>query len=85
LGFVTLSDYKLRDTIAPGDGIVFWKQKPTNEGADGDVTAYYTRKGYYAYGLQVCTLTFSNPDIIAFHIDFGSFIRLFAMLIVKLL
>jgi hypothetical protein len=26
---------------------------PTNEEVDGDVTAYYTQKGYFAYGLQV--------------------------------
>jgi hypothetical protein len=37
-------------------GIVFRMQMPTNEEVDGDVTSYYTRKGYYAYGLQVSLL-----------------------------
>jgi hypothetical protein len=32
--------------------------RPTNEEVDGDVTSYYTRKGYYAYGLQAfCNAT----------------------------
>jgi hypothetical protein len=53
LGFAELTDFKLRGTIAAGDGIVFRMQMPTNEQVDGDVTSYYTRKGYYAYGLQV--------------------------------
>jgi hypothetical protein len=42
---------------------------PTNEEFDGNVTAYYTRKGYYAYGLQVCTLICSHPNIIPFLIN----------------
>jgi hypothetical protein len=52
-GFAQLSDFKLRGTVAAGDGIVFRMQMPTNEEVDGDVTSYFTRKGYYAYGLQV--------------------------------
>jgi len=52
LGFAELSDFKLRGTVAAGDGIVFRMQMPTNEEVDGDVTSYFTRKGYYAYGLQ---------------------------------
>jgi hypothetical protein len=51
-GFAALSDFQLRGTIAAGDGIVFKMIMPTNEEVEGDVTAYYTRKGYYAYGLQ---------------------------------
>ncbi len=52
-GFATLSDFKLHGTIAAGDGIVFKMMMPTNEEVDGDVTSYFTRKGCYAYGLQV--------------------------------
>jgi hypothetical protein len=51
-GFAKLSQYNLSGTIAAGDGIVFKMIMPTNEEVDGDVTSYYTRKGYYAYGLQ---------------------------------
>ena len=53
LGFAEMTDFKHDGTIAAGDGIVFRMQMPTNEQVDGDVTSYYTRKGYYAYGLQV--------------------------------
>jgi hypothetical protein len=52
-GFAALSQFKLHGTVAAGDGIVFRMVMPTNEQVDGDVTAYYTRKGYFAYGLQV--------------------------------
>jgi hypothetical protein len=52
-GFAKMSNFKLRGTIAAGDGIVFRMIMPTNEEVDGDVTSYFTRKGYYAYGLQV--------------------------------
>ncbi len=45
-GFVALSDFQLRGTIAAGDGIVFKMIMPTNEEVEGNVTAYYTRKGY---------------------------------------
>jgi len=55
-GFAGLSGYRLRGTVAAGDGIVFRMLMPTNEEVDGDVTAYYVRKGYYAYGLQVCKI-----------------------------
>jgi hypothetical protein len=46
LDFAKLSKYQPRGTIAAGDGIVFRMQMPTNEEVEGDVTAYYTRKGY---------------------------------------
>jgi hypothetical protein len=52
-GFASLSKFKLRGTVAAGDGLVFHMVMPTNEEVDDDVTSYYTRKGYYAYGLQV--------------------------------
>jgi hypothetical protein len=48
-GFASLSNFKLRGTVAAGDGVVFRMAMPTNEEVDGDVTAYFTRKGYYAY------------------------------------
>jgi hypothetical protein len=51
-GFAKLSQYNLSGTIVAGDGIVLKMIMPTNEEVDGDVTSYYTRKGYYAYGLQ---------------------------------
>jgi hypothetical protein len=52
-GFATLSDFKLCGTVAASDSIVFKMKMPTNEEVDGDVTFYFTRKGYYANGLQV--------------------------------
>lgn len=55
-GFASLSQFKLHGTVAAGDGAVFRMMMPTNEEVDGDVTAYYTRKGYFAYGLQVQSL-----------------------------
>jgi hypothetical protein len=48
----SLSKYQLHGTIAAGDGKVFRMIMPTNEEVEGDVTAYFTHKGYYAYGLQ---------------------------------
>jgi hypothetical protein len=52
-GFAKLSFDLLRGTVAAGDGIIIRMQRPTNEEADGDVSSNYTRKGCYAYGLQV--------------------------------
>jgi hypothetical protein len=52
-GFVSLSKYQLHGTIAAGDGIVFRMIMPTNEEVEGDITAYFTCKGYYSHGLQV--------------------------------
>jgi len=60
-------------------------QMPTNEEVEGDVTAYYTRKGYYAYGLQVCTLICPLLNVILFLINLSFPIRLFVMQIVDLL
>ena len=39
-------------TVAAGDGVIFKMNKPTIEETDGDVTSFFTRKGYYAYALQ---------------------------------
>jgi len=51
-GFAKFSNNILRGTVAAGDGIVFRMIMPTYEEVDGDVISYYTRKGYYAFGLQ---------------------------------
>jgi hypothetical protein len=57
-GFAKLSQYNLSGTFAAGNGIVFKMIMPTNEEVDGDGTSYYTRIGYYAYGLQAfCNAT----------------------------
>jgi hypothetical protein len=58
---------------------------PTNEEVEGDVNAYYTRKGYYAYGLQVCTLICPLLIVIIFLINLFFPMRLFVMQIVNLL
>lgn len=60
--FAKLLDFKLQGNVAASDGIVFRMQMPTNEEVDGDITSYFTRKGYYAYGLQVCPLFFLHFD-----------------------
>jgi hypothetical protein len=52
-GFAKMSFFKLRGTIAAGDGIILRMQRPSNEEAEGDVSSNYTRKNCYAYGLQV--------------------------------
>jgi hypothetical protein len=52
-GFASLSKFLLHGTFAAGDGIVFKMIMPTNEEGGGDSTSCFTRKGYYAYDLQV--------------------------------
>ncbi len=39
-GFASLSQFKLCDTVAAGDGIVFRMLMPTNEQVYDDVTAH---------------------------------------------
>jgi len=39
-------------TVAAGDGVVFRMQKPLAAETGGNVTGFYQRKGYYAYGMQ---------------------------------
>lgn len=51
-GFMRISKGVFQGTVAAGDGVVFRMQKPTREAADGDVASFFTRKGYYAYGMQ---------------------------------
>jgi hypothetical protein len=39
-------------TVAAGDGVVFRMRKPMSDDVDGNVSSFFTRKGYYAYGMQ---------------------------------
>ena len=39
-------------TVLAGDGVVFKMTKPLQEEVDGNVRSFYTRKGFYAVGLQ---------------------------------
>ncbi len=52
-GFASLSLLKLHGTVAAGDRTVLWMMMPTNKEVDGNITAYYTQKRYFAYSLQV--------------------------------
>ena len=52
LGFSSLSGGLLPGTVAAGDGIVFQISKPKSSQVNGDVSSFFTRKGYFAYGLQ---------------------------------
>jgi len=51
-GFSALSGGLFRNTVAAGDGIVFEISKPPPNQVNEDVTSFYTRKGYFAFGLQ---------------------------------
>lgn len=51
-GFNRLSGGRFRGTVAAGDGVVFRMIMPRAEEVHGDVTSWFTRKGYYAYGMQ---------------------------------
>jgi len=57
-------------TVAAGDGVVFRMQKPKAEEVGGNVTGYFQRKGYYAYGLQAfcdgeCRFVFISSQVCA--------------------
>ena len=52
-GFSSCFSNPLKGTVAAGDGIVFKMEAPSNEDVDQNVVAFFVRKGYYAYGLQV--------------------------------
>jgi hypothetical protein len=45
-------DMYVPNVVAVGDGVVFRMKKPTPKDTGNFVTGYYTRKGYYAYGMQ---------------------------------
>ena len=51
-GFMRISGGVFQGTVAAGDGVVFRMQRPHREAVDGDVASFFTRKGYYAYGMQ---------------------------------
>ena len=51
-GFSRLGGGIMEGTVAAGDGIIFKMVMPTNEEVDYDVKSYWTRKGFYAFGLQ---------------------------------
>ena len=52
-GFAALTKYRIRGTVAAGDGIVIEMVAPTNEEVDNNVKSYFTRKNCFALGLQV--------------------------------
>jgi DDE superfamily endonuclease len=64
-GFARYSSGRIRGTVAAGDGVVFPMYMPTNEEVGGDVVAYFTRKGYYAYGLQAFCDSYCKFVVIA--------------------
>ena len=51
-GFLKISDGAFIGTVAAGDGVVFRMEKPAFEEVSGDVSSFFTRKGFYAYGMQ---------------------------------
>jgi hypothetical protein len=51
-GFFTTSHNTFPGTVAAGDGIIFRMVKPTKVKVNNDVISFFTRKGYYAYGMQ---------------------------------
>lgn len=51
-GFLNISKGVFPGTVAAGDGVVFKMRKPSHIEVDGDVHSFFTRKGYYAYGMQ---------------------------------
>ena len=51
-GFMRISGGVFQGTVAAGDGVVFRMQRPHREAVDGDFVSFFTRKGYYAYGMQ---------------------------------
>eukprot|EP00187_Rhodella_violacea_P010368 CAMPEP_0174912604 /NCGR_PEP_ID=MMETSP0167-20121228/79870_1 /TAXON_ID=38298 /ORGANISM="Rhodella maculata, Strain CCMP736" /LENGTH=685 /DNA_ID=CAMNT_0016157263 /DNA_START=155 /DNA_END=2213 /DNA_ORIENTATION=- len=51
-GFNRISQGRFTGTVAAGDGVVFRIQRPRKDAVSGDVASFYTRKGYYAYGMQ---------------------------------
>jgi hypothetical protein len=51
-GFLTVSKGLFPGTVAADDGVVFCIQRPPKATVSGDVSSFFTRKGYYAYGMQ---------------------------------
>jgi hypothetical protein len=56
--FSSICNGTFRGTVAAGDGVVFKMKKPTKAEVNGNVASFFSRKGYYAYGLQAfCSAT----------------------------
>jgi hypothetical protein len=51
-GFANISHGVFRGTVAAGDGVVFQMQKPRADEVDGNVSSFFSRKGFYAFGMQ---------------------------------
>jgi hypothetical protein len=51
-GFADICGGIFRGTVAAGDGIVFRTDAPSPDEVGGDVTSFYCRKGFYAFGMQ---------------------------------
>ena len=45
-------DFALPGTVAAGDGVVFQIQKPVSADVEGNVEAFWSRKGFYGFGMQ---------------------------------
>jgi hypothetical protein len=52
-GFLSISKSLFPGTVGAGDGVVFRIQRPPKAAVGGDVSSFFTRKGYYAYGMQI--------------------------------
>lgn len=50
--FSQISRGAFRGTVAAGDGVVFRMEKPNASEVGDNVKDYFTRKGYYAFGMQ---------------------------------
>mmetsp|Transcript_24697 Transcript_24697/g.22447 ORF Transcript_24697/g.22447 Transcript_24697/m.22447 type:complete len:260 (+) Transcript_24697:11-790(+) len=50
--FSSICNGTFRGTVAAGDGVVFKMKKPNRAEVNDNVASFYSRKGYYAYGLQ---------------------------------
>lgn len=50
--FSRISGGRFTGTVAAGDGIVFKMEKPRSNEVEGNVLPFFTRKGYYAFGIQ---------------------------------
>jgi hypothetical protein len=51
-GFLSISKGLFPGTVAAGDGVAFHIQRPPKAAVGSDVSSFFTRKSYYAYGMQ---------------------------------
>jgi hypothetical protein len=54
LGFASLSGGLFRGTVSAGDGVLFRMDKPCAAEVKGDVSSYFTRKGYSHAMIALC-------------------------------